>query len=150
MDIYRKNCGAVEKKNIYIMPIFKTTSEIVDTPWQDPEVTLVPNTIVPETIEWHGIRDMGIDDVEIWEELYYQGGNIGIYAAHKPLAEFYMITYNLYIDTPLGIKTYYGPTARRALTDRAKELGVDLEQTTIWVDELNAWMYEEGQSTPTE
>jgi len=131
------------------MTIFKTTSEILDTPWEfqypDP---VIPN-IVPDKIEWHGIRDMKLEDVEIWEQIYYQGGNIGIYAAWKPYGELYMITYNLYMDTKVGYELVYGPEAASQIKDIAKQLGVDLEVQKIWVDDLNKWMYDDYRLSPT-
>lgn len=130
------------------MTIFKTTSEILDTPWefQYPDNSIP--AIVPDKMEWHGIRDMTIDDVKIWEQIYYQGGNVGIYAAWNPYGEFYMITYNLYMDNNFGIQTFYGPNAASQVKEAANKLGIDLDVKKIWVDELNKWMYDDSRLAP--
>jgi hypothetical protein len=130
------------------MTVFKTTQEILNNPWQEyPEDSAIPN-IIPEKLEWHDIRNMNIDDVAIWEQIYYCPGDIGIYAAWNPFGELYMITYNLYIETDYGIETFYGPTAASEVRDRANALGINLELNKIWVDELNVWMYDDSRLTP--
>ena len=87
---------------------------------------------------------MEIEDVKIWEQIYYKGGHVGIYAAWDPYAEFYMVVYNLFIDVSGGIKTFYGPTARSQVEEHAKKLGIDLIENKIWVDEINSWQYFES------
>jgi hypothetical protein len=62
------------------MPVFKTTQEILKYPWQDNTKSL--NLRKPA--DWHKHRELTIDDVVLWEEIYYQPGNIGIYAAWSP------------------------------------------------------------------
>jgi len=131
------------------MTIFKTTLEILDTPWEFQHLDSAIPAIVPDKIEWHGIRDMKINDVEIWEQIYYQGGNIGIYAAWNPYGELYMITYNLYLDTEFGYELFYGPDAASQVKDIVKQLGIDLEVQKIWVDDLNKWMYDDSRLSPT-
>ena len=136
------------KSNTGITSIFKTTQEILNNPWQEYiEDPMVPN-IVPQKLEWHDIRNMNIDDVEIWEQIYYRPGDIGIYAAWNPFGELYMITYNLYLETDFGIETFYGPDAASEVKDKAKQLGINLEINKIWVDELNSWMYDDSRLTP--
>jgi hypothetical protein len=123
------------------MPILKTFAEILDTPWQD--LDNVGSTTLDNS-QWHYIREMQIDDVTLWEQIYYKGGHIGIYAAWDPYAEFYLLVYNLFIDTPLGIRTFYGPNARTQIEEEASRLGITLTQNKIWVDELNIWQYVES------
>lgn len=131
------------------MTIFKTTAEIFDTPWEFQYDDQCVPAIIPDKIEWHGIRDMTISDVEIWEQIYYQGGNIGIYAAWRPYGELYMITYNLYIGSAVECELFYGPDAASQVKDAAKKLDIDLEIKKIWVDELNEWMYDDSRLSPT-
>jgi hypothetical protein len=119
----------------------KTFAEILDTPWQD--LDNVGSTTLDNS-QWHYIREMQIDDVTLWEQIYYKGGHIGIYAAWDPYAEFYLLVYNLFIDTPLGIRTFYGPNARTQIEEEASRLGITLTQNKIWVDELNIWQYVES------
>lgn len=129
--------------------MFKSTAEILQTPWEDQHSSSKILPIIPDTVQWHSIRAMEIPDVEIWEQIYYQGGNIGIYAAWKPYGEYYMIVYNLYANSPYGQETFYGPTAASDVKEKANNLGIELKIEKIWVDELNAWMYDDYRLTPS-
>jgi hypothetical protein len=53
-----------------------------------------------------------------------------------------MIVYNLFIDTPLGIKTFYGPNARLQIEEESEKLGISLTKNKIWVDEIDLWQYD--------
>ena len=113
------------------MSVFKTTREILDTPWQYEVTTATLGNIVPDNSYWHYIREIEIEDVKTWEQIYYKGGHVGIYAAWDPYSEFYIIVYNLFIDVPGGIKTFHGPTARSQVEKHAKNLGIDLAPQLI-------------------
>jgi hypothetical protein len=126
------------------MPIFKTFSEIIDTPWQHGQELNAIGSNPPDNSQWHYIREITIEDVNVWEQIYYKGGHIGIYVSWDPYAEFYMIVYNLFIDTPLGIKTFYGPNARFQIEEEAEKLGISLTKNKIWVDEINLWQYNDS------
>lgn len=131
------------------MTIFKTFQEILDTPWEEQDADPTIPRIVPDTVQWHGIRDMTIDDVEIWEQIHYQGGNVGIYAAWKPFGELYMIVYNLYASKESGIEIYYGPEAAAQVYEKSKILGINLAINKVWIDELNKWQYDDFRLAPS-
>jgi hypothetical protein len=104
---------------------FKQTKEILSNPWQcTSQLTSVNN--VPHKTPWDSTTPITIDDIFLWEELYYKPGNIGIYAAWNPYADFYMITYDLFLDTDVGIEVYSGPTASEDIIHKALELGIVL------------------------
>jgi hypothetical protein len=107
------------------MGIFKSTGEILNEPWEDFQIA-EPTAIRKVAHGWKHDRPMTIDDVVIWEQLYYQGGNVGIYISWAPHAEFYMIVYNLFIDCPEGIQTFYGKMAHVEVAKKAVELGISL------------------------
>lgn len=139
------------------MPIFKTTfnilkkqdeDELFDSNWMDRDTPYIP-----KTSPWDYSRELTVDDVDIWEVLAEHGGARGVYAAHRPNAEFYMITAGLdYINPPtarngrlywdVNVETYYGPGCQNAVHKRAKELGIFLPiHKGVWVDDDEMWLY---------
>jgi hypothetical protein len=66
--------------------IFKDFGEHFDPNWMDSD-----SLILPPKKEWDYKRPMQIEDVDLWEVIYEQGGSVGVYAAYNPFAEFYMI-----------------------------------------------------------
>jgi hypothetical protein len=134
------------------MPIFKSTYNILKKP--DEDEVFNPNwmdsdtLILPSHKEWDYGRDMTIDDVDIWEVLYEQGGGIGVYASWLPYAEFYMITIGWrplrigQITNDRIIETYYGAGANEQVRQRAAELGIFLPSNPVWVDPEEMWLYQ--------
>ena len=116
------------------MSIFKTTQEILKLPWRDQDLSQVINRRKPEN--WHQLRELTIDDVVLWEEIYYQPGNVGIYAAWSPYADYYIITYDLFLNTPYSMETFYGTNAVNEVYYKSKELGIDLPIKKIWINEV--------------
>ena len=119
------------------MTVHKTIIEILDKPWH--ELGNSSNNF--EKIEWHGIRNLNLEEVEIWEQIYYEAGIIGIYEATKPYAELYIIVFNLFARTNSGILKFYGPRARYEVLDYANNLGIKLPTSISYIDESNKWMY---------
>jgi hypothetical protein len=131
------------------MPFFKTTKDILITPWQDELFN--PNWMDSDTIQlppkrnWDYSREMSIEDVDIWEVLYLQSGNLGVYVSWSPFAEFYMVTLPGDLKTSNRIETYYGSGAQLKVVKRAKELGVPLTFREVWVEDDQMWLYPEQQ-----
>lgn len=125
------------------MPIFKTTDQILNDPWLVDEIETPPiSAALPPRLEWDYSSDLKIEDIKVWEQLYYQFGNIGIYASWDPYAEFYIIVFNLFSNTKEGIEIFYGQGSGRKVEIRAKELGIDLTRNQIWVDDNNYWLHQ--------
>lgn len=101
---------------------YRRTPEILDMPWEDLTVSITPIATFP----WHGDRHIRVEDVEFWETIYYEKGNVGVYVAHRPHCEFYMITINQMLDTPFGIETYRNVSK---VISRCKSLGIELKIT---------------------
>lgn len=126
------------------MPFFKTTANIFidggeyfDPNWMDSNTLVLP----PKT-NWDYSRELKIEDVDIWEVLYQQGGGFGIYAAWSPYAEFYLIRVGWNLEkTGHGFETYYGPGSSDKVYKRAKELGIDLVKYEHWVEPEDMWLY---------
>jgi hypothetical protein len=124
------------------MPIIKKTDAILNQPWNDDSLEIINNSAnLPPRLEWDYSKNLTINDVTNWEQLYYEFGNVGIYASWDPYAEFFIIVFNLFLDSDLGIETFYGQGSNRKVLERAKELGIELQENQIWIDEKNAWLY---------
>lgn len=109
------------------MPTFKNTQDILSNPWQEKfseETARYP--YIPKSLAWDQNIEMTVSDVVLWEQLYYEPGNVGVYAAYNPYAEFYLITYNLFFETELKFETFYGENAAQQCFDRTTELGIYL------------------------
>jgi hypothetical protein len=129
------------------MPAFKTTYNIIKTPWEDeafdPKWMSSDELILPPKKDWDYKREMTIEDVSLWEVLYEASGGLGVYASWDPYAEFYLITTgfteNSYLlDNQISKKyfeTYYGPHAERHVYLRAKEFDINLYIQKVWVDD---------------
>jgi hypothetical protein len=59
------------------------------------------------TVDWDYSQSITIDDVKIWEELYTDPYNIGIYSSWNPYVEFYLLVYYDFVDSR-RFKTFYG------------------------------------------
>jgi hypothetical protein len=86
------------------MPIFKNTLDILTNPWSY-EFSCENSRTPPKTNDWNMERNITVDDVILWEQLYYEPGNIGVYVAYRPYADCYLITYNLFYCTILHTYT---------------------------------------------
>lgn len=120
--------------------IFNDFLEIFDDNWMDSD-----KLMLPPTNEWDYSRTLQIEDIDIWEVLYEQGGGVGVYAAWTPYAEFYLIRTGQYLEMQgLGVETYYGPGSSKIVYARCKELNIPLTINKIWVHEEDMWKYSEN------
>ena len=107
------------------MPVFKTTTEILDEPWTPGKDA----DQLPIRHEWVKTRMVEFLDITTWEQIYFQPGNIGIYAAWSPYVEMYVITYNL-----LGhYDIYFGENAGSKVFQKAQTIGITLPINKVWV-----------------
>jgi hypothetical protein len=118
------------------MTILRTTEDILNTAWLKNTTTVS----TPKPDQWHYLREMRIEDVSIWEEVYRQPGNVGIYGAWSPHAEFYIIVYELFLENKETIEKFYGVNASKDLWKRATALGIELPMHEVWVDSHNTWL----------
>lgn len=130
------------------MAVYKTNYNIFKAPWEDElfNENWMDKDLpyAPPTVDWDYKREMRIEDVEIWEQIYYASGGIGLYAAYLPYAEFYMITGQWIVERPSNIECFYGPGAMEAAYKRAKELGMPISLKTQWVDDKDMWLYQKS------
>jgi len=134
------------------MPFFKSTYNILKTPWEDEvfepkwfesnKLILPPGGPDDPKHKWDYKRPMVIEDVDIWEQIYYQGGGLGLYAAWCPYAEFYMITHHLVLYKKNAVETYYGPGAEEEAYKRALQLGMPIRKNQVWVEDDELWLHQ--------
>jgi hypothetical protein len=119
------------------MSNFITTEQIFEKAWST-DYTVGEFEPSPQ---WHYVRPITLDEITLWEEIFYQPGHIGIYGSYQPYAEFYIIVYDLFKSNRNTIETFYGKNASEDVRVRATELGVNLKNNPLYVDPLNVWMY---------
>jgi hypothetical protein len=126
-------------------------NDVFDPNWMD------SNTVVtPATAPWDYKKELNIEDVEIWEVIIEYGGGLGVYAAWKPYAEFYLVTTGVDYSTGKIIdnyhyqdkffETYYGPGAQKKVQEKMKELGLFVFTHPIWVENEEMWLYQDEDS----
>jgi len=116
------------------MLIVRSTHDILTHPWKldFSSHTIPTNTKMPPG--WNQDREMGMNDVSFWEQIYYAPGSLGIYVSWSPYAEFYMIVYNLFSYLDQGIQTFSGPDAAERVSRQAAVFGINLPSKNIWVE----------------
>lgn len=129
------------------MPFFKSTYNILKTPWEDEvfdENWMNYNeAYLPSTKQWDYKKQLKIEDIDIWEVIYEEGGGRGVYAAWTPYAEFYIIRVGWKLEEQgYGIETYYGPKSGMKVVKRMEELSMPFSLNDMWVDPEDMWLYE--------
>jgi hypothetical protein len=124
--------------------IFKTTKDIFeqwnDELWND-NLLDTPFIQYPPRVDWDYSRPLQIEDIDIWEVLYAEGGGKGVYAAWLPYADFYLVRTGWENETKNGLETYYGPGSVDQVIKRSKELGFHLNIQKKWVEPEEMWKY---------
>ena len=117
--------------------IFKDFGELFDPNWVD------SNTIItPPKKEWDYKRPMQIEDVDLWEVIYEQGGAVGVYASWNPYAEFYMIRVGWFLEQQgHGAEVYYGPGSMKKVMKRMNEMGIPYAVNKVWVEPEDMPLY---------
>jgi len=110
------------------MTAFKNTLDIITNPWNKSFSTSNSSAaMLPSYKKWTKDRLPQVNDIVLWEQLYYEAGNVGIYAAYNPYVDFYIITYNLFLNSDYKFEEFMGPYATQNCYDRAIELGISLD-----------------------
>lgn len=109
--------------------IFEDNGEYFDPNWMDSKTI-----VTPPKKNWDYKRPLKIEDIDIWEGLYV--GNVDVYAAWNPFAEFYLVKPKHWNeDANHHLQTFYGPSAAEDTYIYVKELyNVSLPITKVWVE----------------
>jgi len=112
--------------------IFKSSYQILNNPWKQDTPNIDPNPkMTPPYNNWDCKQPITFDDVKLWEQIFYMPGNLGVYGAWDPYAEFYVIVYNLFANEPYGIETFIGPSASNEIAKKLISLGIDISTKEI-------------------
>lgn len=111
--------------------MFVATKDIFENNW-NLESVLLSEDQLPEGRDWDYSRAITIDDVEYWEVVYHSPGSISVFASCIPMAEFYIITHNLFLDNKQTIETFYSKTAAMDCKRQMEIYGVTLPTTVGW------------------
>lgn len=108
------------------MLVLKSTQEIFYQSWEYVQtVTTAGIFNMPPKLVKDG--DPEIDDIVIWEQIFYEPGLVGIYAAWSPYANCYIISYDLFQGTSAGMEFITGKDATEIVVEKAKKLGIDIQ-----------------------
>src|SRR5210317_1218194 len=105
--------------------LFKTTKQIFADVWAS-QTTTTP----PENYHSHQIQiteSNNITNIDLWEEVYFLPGTIGVYVAAKPRIELYLVTYGVFSDRKNGSKVFSGNNAGNDVKTFCSKLGIDLK-----------------------
>jgi hypothetical protein len=117
--------------------IFKDLAEHFDENWMDSNTVITP----PKT-NWDYKRPMQIEDVNLWEVIYEQGGAVAVYASWDPYAEFYMIRVGWFLEQQgYGAEIYYGPGSLKKVMKRMDEMKIPYQTTKHFVEPEDMWLY---------
>ena len=81
--------------------------------------------------------DPRVADIEVWEEIYFKSGVIGVYAAWDPYCEFYLVYYPVLSETNFHSLTFFGEDASDKVQKLLAKYDIQLVTNSIWVDETN-------------
>jgi hypothetical protein len=118
------------------MSVLKTTKHILSAPFEPISNNISTNFVYSGPEDPIDNVVPAIDDIMYWQQIYYQPGLIGVYIAHQPKYELYLIAYNMFVHESKGIETFFGKDAILNLLSRCRELGVQLPIEIEWQDDL--------------
>lgn len=82
---------------------------------------------IPESTLWEQDYTPNIGDIKYWEQVYQDPGNLGIFIAHDPLVELYMVVYYPIMGNELkNIETFYGKNASDSIRTLLSKLNIQL------------------------
>lgn len=125
------------------MPLFRSNQDIFKTGGEEVSESswFTGNKIhIPKTGKWDYNRELTVDDVDIWEALYEDNWGMGIYAAHQPYAEFYMIKYVDVAGATIA-DTFYGAGSQDKVIKFMVENNIPFGTHKVWVDDEDLWLY---------
>ena len=110
-----------------LLKLYRTFEEILDSVWEEYGSGKVYG--IPEKRLWSKNSAPTVEDIKFWEQIYHEPGNVGVYAAHDPHIELYMIVYYPILDSKFnGIQLFYGDTAIEQLFKVTDSLEIVIEQ----------------------
>lgn len=108
------------------MSVIKTLQYIKNHPWDWNSTKERSSTTPISASVTNKVSVTNINEVETWEELHYEPGVVGVYAAFEPYCDYFIIVHNLLADTEYGIEKFYGKNAHNDVITRCTELGINI------------------------
>lgn len=112
--------------------MYKTTYHILNNPLEKK----YSNNYFPYPIHSENTEEkiLHLNDIELWEEIYYYPGFIGIYISHIPHVEYYMVTYNFFLDKEKSYEIFYGENGKNKVLEIANKLNIPIEISILQVN----------------
>lgn len=133
------------------MPLFRTNQDIFKTSGEEVSESFWfdQNTIhTPKTGKWDYKRNLTVDDIEIWEAIYEDSWGLGIYAAYRPYAEFYMIKH-VNVQGITVLDTHYGANAQNSVIKFMIQNNIPVPTHKVWIDNEDMWLYTVAEKNKT-
>ena len=114
------------------MSIFKTTEHIFNNPWES-KIKSDPwsGSISPPPVLSDRQGDITIEDVNLWEQIYFEPGLVGLYVSWDPQREFYLLTYNMFLSKEHGYEIFRGEQGVEQIINKFSKWNIPLKQFTI-------------------
>lgn len=112
------------------MNILRTLQSIKNNLWgsdTDGECIVNSSSPIPSYEEWDYSESVDINKIKLWEQLYHDPGNLGLFVAWSPYIELYILVYYPFLDTKNGIQIFYGKDACYDVSAIMKELSIRFE-----------------------
>lgn len=106
--------------------MFVTTEDIFKNIWKLDNFT----DAIGIGPDWDYTQIPTINDINYWECIYFVPGGIGVYAAHDPYIEYYMIFHNLFLKYEL----FFGQDAAKKCKEKLTKYGIELDFTSAWTN----------------
>lgn len=110
--------------------ILTTTEQILSNSWNESKNEVFPSRTPARWLETTALE---LDDIKLWEQLFYQPGLIGVYVSWEPYEEFYIIVHLLHLDKRF-IEIFYGIDAVDCVLDRCKNFNIILPSNEVFID----------------
>jgi hypothetical protein len=88
----------------------------------------------PPSEDWTRSHSPEIDDIQIWEEIYYDPGVIGVYAAWNPFCEFYIIDRPFVKNQDKRFLKFYGTESSEKIQEIVKNYNIEIPVFTMKVN----------------
>ena len=93
---------------------------------------------LPPRTAWDYSRELKLEDVDVWEVIYEEGGGTGVYASWEPYAEFYMLRLNEKLEF------FYGAGSQKFMLKYLKTAwNIDLTPTQKWIDPEYEYLFDD-------
>jgi hypothetical protein len=113
---------------------FISTSDIKNNSWSQRNYDK-NFLLTPPSDPWNLNSDPDLEDIRVWEEIYYDPGIIGVYAAWDPYCEFYIIDYPFIKDTDKRFLKFYGFESSDKIQKILKKYNIEIPLSTVKINQ---------------